>query len=93
MYFVYILQCHDNSFYTGFTNSLKLRLQNHRNGFGSKYIKSKLPIVLIYFEAYEDRTLALKREKQLKGWSRVKKIKILKLEKVVNSKIDITYSF
>jgi len=80
MYYLYILKCSDNSLYTGITNNLELRFQNHINGTGSKYVRSKLPFKHIYTERFKDRSRAQKRELQIKGWSRDKKIKILRLK-------------
>jgi putative endonuclease len=79
MYYVYILQCSDNSLYTGYTNDLKKRIQNHKLGKGSKYVRSRLPFKLIYSEKYRLKSKALNRERQIKGLKREKKVRILKL--------------
>lgn len=79
MYYLYILKCSDDSLYTGITNNLKLRFQNHLNGTGSKYVRTRLPFKHIYTEKYKNRSEAAKREAQIKRWSRNKKIEILKL--------------
>ena len=76
-YYVYILLCNDDSFYVGYTSNLKLRLANHNSGHGSDYLHSKLPVKMVYSEACESKEAALKREKQIKNWSRVKKIKLI----------------
>jgi putative endonuclease len=80
MYYIYILQCSDNSLYTGFTTDLKRRVEDHNNGKGSKYVRSKLPVKLIYSEEYSSKSEALKRERQIKGWKRDKKVRILNLD-------------
>ena len=80
MYYIYILLCSDNSLYTGFTTDLEQRVKDHNEGKGSKYVRSKLPVKLIYSERYRSKSEALKRERQIKGWRRKKKIKILKLK-------------
>jgi len=72
--------CCDNSLYTGFTTDLKQRVRDHNEGKGSKYVRSKLPGKLIYSEKYLGKTEALKREREIKGWNRKKKIEILKLD-------------
>jgi putative endonuclease len=79
MYCVYVLLCRDNSLYTGFTTDIKRRIQDHSEGKGSKYVRSKLPVKLIYSEEFKTKSEALKRERQIKGWKREKKIRILKL--------------
>lgn len=78
MFFTYILLCSDNSFYVGYTNDLKRRLEEHNSKRGSFYLISKLPVKLVYFEKYSTELEAQKREKQLKGWSRIKKINLIK---------------
>ena len=75
-YFVYILECKDGSFYTGFTSNLNKRLFEHNNtSLGAKSIKNKLPAKLVHKERFIDMVEALKREKEIKGWSRKKKIR------------------
>ena len=80
MYYLYTLLCADNTLYTGITNNLENRLINHKNGTGSKYVRSRLPFKLIYTEKHKDRSSASKRELEIKGWSRDKKIRALKLK-------------
>lgn len=70
--------CSDFSFYVGFTNNLKRRLIEHNNGIGATCLKNKQPLKLVYFEKHEALTCAMRREKQLKGWSRQKKINLIK---------------
>ena len=78
MFYVYILLCSDNSFYTGHTANLKKRVQNHNNNQGSFYLKSKLPVKLAYYKLYKTKAEAMLREKQIKNWSRQKKINLIK---------------
>ena len=77
MFFVYMLKCKDGSFYTGSTNNLKKRLQNHRNGTGSKYVRSRLPFELVYSEEVPNRSEALKRELKIKALTREEKMKLV----------------
>lgn len=66
MYFVYLLKSKkDGSYYIGRTSNLQRRLEQHNHG-KTKSIKHKLPMKLIYFEAYANKTLAYKREVELK---------------------------
>ena len=77
-YFVYILQCADNSFYIGLTNNIKRRVLEHSTGYYPKsYTSKRLPIELLYREIYACPYKAREREVQLKGWSRVKKIALI----------------
>src|SRR5664279_4134115 len=72
--FVYILLCSDGSYYTGVTAHLKVRISAHQNGKDSKsYTFSRRPIKLIYLECYISAYKAIRREKQIKGWTRSKK--------------------
>lgn len=56
-----------------------MRLANHQNGTGAKYTRSHKPIKIIYLEEFKSKSEALKREKQIKGWRRDKKIQVLQL--------------
>lgn len=77
-YFVYILQCADNSFYIGLTNNIKRRVLEHSTGYyPNSYTSKRLPIELLYREIYACPYKAREREIQLKGWSRVKKIALI----------------
>lgn len=80
MWFVYVLLCKDNSLYTGFSNNLKKRLIDHKNGKGGRYTRSHLPVSLIYSEKLPTKTDALKREREIKSWTRQEKIKLLNLK-------------
>jgi putative endonuclease len=71
--YVYILLCSDQSYYTGSTKYLDLRLNQHHDGIGSNYTSKRLPVKLVYIEEYDRIDLAFKREKQIQGWSRKKK--------------------
>ena len=64
--FTYILQCGDGSLYTGWTNDLEKRVLSHSQGKGGKYTRSRLPVKLVYFEEYETKEEAMKREAAIK---------------------------
>jgi len=73
-YFVYILKCRDNSYYTGFTNNLERRLNEHNSGKNkTSYTYDKRPVTLMWFETFNDVLNAIETEKKIKGWSRRKK--------------------
>lgn len=74
---VYILRCHDGSFYTGITSELSRRLQEHHDGVGSRYTRSRLPVKLVYLESAANRSAATKRELAIKRMSREKKLSLL----------------
>jgi len=73
MYFVYILRCADNSFYVGYARDPSKRVEAHNSGRGAAYTFNRRPVELVYSEAHPARHAALRRERQLKGWSRKKK--------------------
>ena len=76
--FVYILQCSDGSFYTGSTGNFERRIFEHQTGKGSDYTKNRLPAKVVFQAEFPDRLSAIKFEKQVKGWSRNKKIALIK---------------
>ena len=78
MYFLYIIKCKDNSFYTGITTNIKRRFKEHRDGRGGKYTRSKGVTKIVYTEECQNRSFALKRESEIKGWNRVKKLNLIK---------------
>ena len=73
MPFVYILRCADESLYVGETNDVTARLAKHQDGTGSAYTKARRPVTLVYSEVHATRLSTLKRERQLKRWTRAKK--------------------
>ncbi len=77
-YYTYIVKCSDGSFYTGITNDLQRRLEEHNsNKNPSSYTSNKRPVALQWFEAYTNPNEAIRIEKQIKGWSRRKKIALI----------------
>lgn len=77
MNYVYILKCRDNSLYTGWTNNLPKRVQTHNRGKGAKYTKARLPVELVYYEEFEDKIVAMKREYSIKKLTRKEKISLI----------------
>ena len=77
-YTVYILQCVDGSYYTGLTSNLIKRMAEHDAGLHiNSYTYTRRPVTLVYQEQHSDPNYASKREKQIKGWSRRKKIAMI----------------
>jgi putative endonuclease len=72
-WFVYIAICKDKTFYTGITNNLEKRELTHNQGKGAAYTKTRTPIRIIYSEKHLDRSCALKRELEIKSWTRKEK--------------------
>ena len=76
--YVYILECSDGSLYTGWTNDLEKRLAKHNSREGAKYTRGRTPCKLVYFEEYETKIEATKREFAIKKLKRQEKIKLIK---------------
>ena len=73
-YYVYILKCSDNSYYTGITNNVNKRFKEHQ--FGNKedsYTFKRRPLVMVFYQEFNDVLQAIYFEKKIKGWSRAKK--------------------
>ncbi|HEY6807859.1 MAG TPA: GIY-YIG nuclease family protein [Gemmatimonadales bacterium] len=75
---VYMLRCRDGSLYTGVTNDLPRRLAAHRAGWGSAYVRSRLPVRVVYREPQRDRSAALRREAAIKRLPRAAKLALLR---------------
>jgi putative endonuclease len=79
---VYILRCSDGSYYVGSTKNLENRLWQHSTGAGAKYTSTRLPVELVFAEAYDRIDEAYEREKQIQGWSRIKR------EALINNELN-----
>jgi predicted GIY-YIG superfamily endonuclease len=88
-YVVYILRFSDNSLYIGQTNDLKARLNQHlsKTSKSSKFAKEHGISELVYKEEYDSRIKAMRREKQLKGWTRAKKEALIAGDKALLKKL------
>lgn len=74
MFWVYILKCSDDSYYTGHTDNLENRIAQHHSKFvPTCYTATRLPIQLVFSQEFATRIEALESERQIKGWSRRKK--------------------
>tara|TARA_B100002019_G_C21112784_1_gene519302 strand:+ start:342 stop:587 length:246 start_codon:yes stop_codon:yes gene_type:complete len=76
---VYMLLCDDNTIYTGITNDLKKRFENHISGKGAKYLRGRKPLEIVYTENFQNRSMATKREIEIKKLNRRKKEALIKL--------------
>ena len=89
MNYTYILKCADGTLYTGWTNDIEKRIKDHNAGRGAKYTRSRTPIELVYFETFETKQEAMKREYAIKHMGRAKKEALIHAG---NSEIKDTYS-
>jgi len=80
--YVYILKCIDDSYYTGYTSNISKRLNEHQNGTGCTYTKSRTPVELVYTEELPDKPSALKREKHIKKLTIFEKEKLIQKSRV-----------
>ena len=79
MWYIYILECSDKTFYTGITNDLKRRLEEHNSSrLGAKYTRGRRPVKLIYTKRVKERAKALQEEYRIKKLSRREKIELCK---------------
>ncbi len=74
---LYILRCSDGSYYTGITTDIPNRLKMHNSGKGAKYTRQRRPVQLVYYEDCGSETRARRRERELKGWRREKKERLI----------------
>ena len=77
MWFVYIIKCEDKTLYTGTTNDLQKRFEKHKSGKGAKYTRSHVPERIVFFEKYDNKVIAQRREREIKKWTREEKLKFI----------------
>ena len=78
MNYTYIVQGSDGTLYTGWTNQLEKRIRAHNLGQGAKYTRSRLPVTLVYYEVFDTKNEAMKREYDIKRLSRPQKLQLIK---------------
>ncbi|MBU5426375.1 GIY-YIG nuclease family protein [Tissierella pigra] len=78
MCYVYILKCKDNTLYTGWTVDLDKRIHKHNLGKAAKYTRGRTPVKLVYFEEFDNKIEAQKREYAIKQLSRTEKLTLIK---------------
>ncbi|RMA58886.1 GIY-YIG nuclease family protein [Ulvibacter antarcticus] len=73
-YYVYILKCSDNRYYTGFTSNLSKRFEEHQTGkYKGSYTCNRRPLILSFYTEFTNPSIAIETEKQIKNWSKAKK--------------------
>jgi putative endonuclease len=73
MWYVYIVRCSNKTLYAGTTDNIERRIKEHNSGKGAKYTRSLAPVKLLWTEEHSNKSAALKREIQIKKWTRSKK--------------------
>lgn len=71
-----MVKCQDGSLYTGWTNDLSKRISAHNAGQGARYTRSRLPVTLVYYEAFQTKEEAMRREYAIKQMTRMQKLKL-----------------
>ena len=82
MNYTYILRCSDNSLYTGWTNDLERRVEMHNAGKGAKYTKARLPVKLVYYETFETKEDAMRREYAIKQLAKKEKEQLIAAQQI-----------
>jgi len=92
-YFFYILKCSDGSFYVGSTTNLEDRVRTHNKGEGATHTAKRRPVQLEYHEKFNSFNDAVKRERQVKKWSRAKKEALICGEKESLKKLSKSHRY
>lgn len=77
MNYTYIVKCKDDTLYCGWTNDLEKRIKSHNAGTGAKYTKARRPVELVYYEVFETKEDAMRREYAIKQLTRAEKIQLI----------------
>ncbi|MFC7172441.1 GIY-YIG nuclease family protein [Haloplanus litoreus] len=77
MHYVYVLECADGTYYTGYTTDVERRVAEHDAGEGAKYTRGRTPVELVHTERYETRSAAMSREHEVKSLSRAAKERLV----------------
>lgn len=77
MNYTYLLRCADGTLYCGWTNHLEERVQSHNEGKGAKYTKCRRPVELVYYEVFETKQEAMRREAAIKRLTRSEKTDLI----------------
>lgn len=76
--YVYILRCSDGTYYTGWTTDPERRTRAHNSGRGAKYTRARRPVELVYYEEFDDKIEAQRREYAIKQLTRAEKEELMK---------------
>jgi putative endonuclease len=76
-HYVYVLECADSTYYTGYTTDVERRVAEHDAGEGAKYTRGRTPVELVHVETYDARSTAMSREHEIKTFSRARKERLV----------------
>ena len=88
MNYVYIVECEDGTYYTGWTNNLDKRLKAHNDGKGAKYTRARRPVSLVYYEEFRTKEEAMRREYAMKRMTRNEKNKLISGDDTGSAYVD-----
>ncbi|WP_224448088.1 GIY-YIG nuclease family protein [Haloprofundus salilacus] len=77
MHYVYVVECADGSYYTGYTTDVRRRVAEHNAGDGAKYTRGRTPVELVHSESYSSKSAAMSREYEIKQLSRRQKERLV----------------
>ena len=77
MHYVYVVECSDGTYYTGYTTDVERRVAEHDAGEGAKYTRGRTPVELVHVEEFETRSAAMSREHGIKSLSRRQKERLV----------------
>jgi putative endonuclease len=87
MWYLYILECKDKALYTGITDNVQRRFNRHSTKNGGHYTRYNPPVRIVYSEEFKTKSEAARREKQIKGWTRKKKLALIKGDLILLKKL------
>ncbi|WP_135853450.1 GIY-YIG nuclease family protein [Halorussus salinus] len=79
-YWVYVIECADDSFYTGYTTDVERRVREHDRGEGAKYTRGRTPVELVHTEEFDSKSAAMSREYEIKQLSRRRKEELIEAD-------------
>lgn len=82
MNYTYIVRCRDGTLYCGWTNNLEKRMASHNAGMGAKYTRNRYPVELVYYESFETKEEAMRREYAIKQMTRKEKLTLMEKKRV-----------
>jgi putative endonuclease len=77
-HYVYVVECSDDTYYTGYTTDVERRVAEHNDGEGARYTRGRRPVTLVHVEAFESQSRAMQREYAIKQLSRPAKERVVK---------------
>ena len=87
-HYVYVLECADGTYYTGYTTDVERRVAEHDAGDGAKYTRGRTPVSLVHVEPYDSRSAAMSREHEVKSYSRARKERLVADDATASANVD-----